>query len=104
MPCSHRSFTLTWSLSVHTYLNKRKCLHKKEFNTNRIDLKHQHDRRFIVLGYVETNTDIFETTLLHKSAFRSHSEAKGGWTRSEMHLGRTNQPITLPNLVAAYFT
>ena len=65
-------------------------------------MKHQHDRRFIVLGYVETNTDIFETTLLHKSAFRSHSEAKGGWTRSEMHLGRTNQPITLPNLVPAY--
>ena len=42
----------------------------------------------IVLGYVETNTDIFETTLLHKSAFCSHTEAKGGWTRSEMHLGR----------------
>ena len=97
MPCSHRSFTLTWSLSVHTYLNKRKCLHKKT-------VQHQHDRRFIVLGYAETNTDIFETTLLHKSAFRSHSEAKGGWTWSEMHLGRTNQPITLPNLVAAYFT
>ena len=49
-------------------------------------------------------TDIFETTLLHKSAFRSHTEAKGGWTRSEMHLGRTNQPITSPNLLTAYFT
>ena len=36
---------------VQIHWNKGKRLHKKEFNSHRIDSKHQHGRRFIVLGH-----------------------------------------------------
>ena len=35
---------------MQIYWNKRKRLHKKEFNSHRTGLEHQHGRRFVVLG------------------------------------------------------
>ena len=46
---SNRSFSFTWPASIQIYWNKRKFYIRKEFNSHRIGLVHQHDRRFIVL-------------------------------------------------------
>ena len=43
-------FSLTWPASMQIYWIKRKRLHKKSFNSQRIGLGHQHGRCFIVLG------------------------------------------------------
>ena len=47
----YRVFSLTWPASMQIYRNKRKRLHKKEFNSRRTGLGYQHGRRFIVLGH-----------------------------------------------------
>ena len=54
----YRVFSLTWSASMQIYWNKRKCLHKKEFNSQRTGLGHQHGRRFIVLGHQYGRHDV----------------------------------------------
>ena len=36
---------------MQIYSNKRKCCIRKEFNSHRTVLGHQHGRRFIVLGH-----------------------------------------------------
>ena len=54
----YRLFSLTWSASMQIYWNKRKRLHKKEYNSQRIGLGHQHGRRFIVLGHQYGRRDV----------------------------------------------
>ena len=43
---------------MQIYLNKRKRFHKKEFNSHRIGLGHQHGRRFIVFGHQYGRRDV----------------------------------------------
>ena len=43
---------------MQIYWNKRKRLHKKEFNSHRTGLGHQHGRRFIVLGHKYGRHDV----------------------------------------------
>ena len=47
----NRAFALTWTASMLIYWNKRKHLHDKDFNSQRIFWLHQHGRRFIVLEH-----------------------------------------------------
>ena len=54
----HKAFSLTWPASMQIYLNKRKRFHKKEFNSHRIGLGHQHGRRFIVFGHQYGRRDV----------------------------------------------
>ena len=44
-------FSLTWPASMQIYWNKRKCCIRKEFNSHRTSLGHQHGCHFIVLGH-----------------------------------------------------
>ena len=55
---TYRVFSLTWPVSMQIYWNKRKRLHKKEFNSQRTGLGHQHGRRFIVLGHQYGRRDV----------------------------------------------
>ena len=43
------AYSLTWPASMQIYGNKRNFYIRKEFNSHRIGLEHQHGRRFIVL-------------------------------------------------------
>ena len=43
---------------VQIYCNKRQRLHKKEFNSHRIDSEHQSGPRFIVLGHQYGRRDV----------------------------------------------
>ena len=54
----YRVFSLTWPEYMQIHWNKRKRLRKKEFNSQRTDLGHQHDRRFIVLGHQYGGSDV----------------------------------------------
>ena len=48
----YRAFSLTWPASMQIYQiygNKESVYIRKEFNSHRIGLGHQHGRRFIVL-------------------------------------------------------
>ena len=54
----YRAFSLTWPASMQIYWNKRKRFHKKEFNSNRIGLEHQHGRLFIDLGHQYGRRDV----------------------------------------------
>ena len=46
----YRVFSLTWPAYMQIYCNKRGVWIRKEFNSQRTGLGHQHGRRFIVLG------------------------------------------------------
>ena len=56
----YRVFSLTWPASMQIYWNKRKSLHaiRKEFNSQRTGLGHQHGRRFIVLKHQYGRRDV----------------------------------------------
>ena len=43
---------------MQIYWNKRNGLHKKEFNSQRINLEHQHGHRFSVLGHQDGRSDV----------------------------------------------
>ena len=43
---SHRAFSLTWRASTPIYWKKESVYIRKEFNSHRIGLEHQHGRRF----------------------------------------------------------
>ena len=45
----NRAFSLTWLASMQIYWNKRKPSIRKELDSPRIGLEHQHGRRYIVL-------------------------------------------------------
>ena len=45
--CSNIAFSLTWPASMQVHWNKRKRI-RKECDSQRIGLGHQHGRRFIV--------------------------------------------------------
>ena len=47
----YRVFSLTWSASMHIGTKGGVCI-RKELNSHRICLEHQHGRRFIVLGHL----------------------------------------------------
>ena len=51
---------------VQIYCNKRQCLHKKEFNSHRIDSEHQRDPRFIVLVHQYGGRDVTVKMLYKK--------------------------------------
>ena len=51
----YRVFSLTWSASMQIYWNKRK---RKEFNSHRTGLGHQHGSRFNVLGHQYGRRDV----------------------------------------------
>ena len=55
---SYRVFSLTWPACMQIYWNKRKRLHKKEFNSQRTGLGNQHGRRFIVSGHQSGLRDV----------------------------------------------
>ena len=49
---NYRAFSLTWPVSMQIYCYKRKRVFiRKDFNSHRTGLGHQHGHRFIVLGY-----------------------------------------------------
>ena len=48
---SYRVFSLTWPASMHIFGTKESVCIRKEFNSQRIGLGHQHGRRFIVLWH-----------------------------------------------------
>ena len=54
----YRVFSLTWPASMQIYGNKRSVCIRKEFNSQRIGLGHQHGRRFIVLGHQYGRRDV----------------------------------------------
>ena len=54
----YRVFSLTWPASMQIYWNKRSVCIRKEFNSQRIGLGHQHGRRFIVLGHQYGRRDV----------------------------------------------
>ena len=47
----YKVFSLTWPASMQIYWNKESVCIRKEFNSHRIGLEHQHGRRFIFLGH-----------------------------------------------------
>ena len=47
---ANRAFSLTWPASMLIYWNKKGFYIRKEFNSHRVVLVHQHGRRFIVFG------------------------------------------------------
>ena len=54
-------FQLTWPASMQIYQiygNKESVYIRKEFNSHRIGLGHQHGRRFIVLGHQYGRRDV----------------------------------------------
>ena len=55
---TYRVFSLTWPASMQIYWNKRSVCIRKEFNSQRIGLGHQHGRRFIVLGHQYGRRDV----------------------------------------------
>ena len=44
----YRAYSLTWPASMLIFTNKRKFLHRKEFNSHRVVLVHQHGRRDVM--------------------------------------------------------
>ena len=46
---SHRAFSLTWRTSTPIYWKKESVYIRKEFNSHKIGLEHQHGRRFFFL-------------------------------------------------------
>ena len=54
----NRAFALTWPASMLIYWNKRKHLHDKDFNSQRIFWLHQHGRHFIVLEHQYDRRDV----------------------------------------------
>ena len=49
---NYRAFSLTWPVCMQIYCYKRKRVFiRKDFNSQRTGLGHQHGHRFIVLGY-----------------------------------------------------
>ena len=56
---TYRTFSLTSPASMQIYSNKRKHLHlRKEVNSQRTTLEHQHGCRFIVLEHQYGHCDI----------------------------------------------
>ena len=56
---AYRVFSLTWPASMQIYWNKKKsvCI-RKEFNSQRTRLGHQHGRRFLVWGHQYGRPDV----------------------------------------------
>ena len=54
----NRAFALTWPASMLIYWSKRKHLHDKDFNSQRIFWLHQHGRHFIVLEHQYDRRDV----------------------------------------------
>ena len=54
---------------MQMYWNKRKRLHRKEFNSHRTGLGDQHGRRFIVLGHQYGRRDVMWKHSIHTSTF-----------------------------------
>ena len=46
-----REYSLTWLASMQNYRNKKNICIRKEFNSHRISLGHQHGHHLIVLGH-----------------------------------------------------
>ena len=53
-----RAFSLTWPASMQIYGTKESVYIRKEFNSQRIVLVHQHGRRFIVLEHQYGRRDV----------------------------------------------
>ena len=51
-------FSLTWPASMQIYWNKESVCIRKQFNSQRSGLGHQHGRRFIVLGHQYGRRDV----------------------------------------------
>ena len=51
-------FSLTWPVSMEIYWNKESVYIRKEFNSQRTGLGHQHGHCFIVLGHQYGHRDI----------------------------------------------
>ena len=66
----YRVFSLMWPTSMQIYWNKRKRLHtvRREFNSQRIGLGHQHGRLFIVLDTNMAAVTSCENTLINNFA------------------------------------
>ena len=54
----YRVFSLTWPASMQMYGTKESVCIRKEFNSHRTGLAHQHGRRFIVLGQQYGRRDV----------------------------------------------
>ena len=55
----YRTFSLSWPASMQIYSNKRKSLHlRKEVNSQRTTLEHQHGRCFMVLEHQYGHGDV----------------------------------------------
>ena len=57
-PIPNRAFSLTRIASMQIYGNQRKCYIRKEINSHRIGLEHQHGRRFIVWEHLYGRRDV----------------------------------------------
>ena len=55
---NYRVFSLTWPASMQIYWTKESVCIRKEFNSHRTRLGHQHGRRFIVLGHQHGRRDV----------------------------------------------
>ena len=56
---NYRVFSLTWPASVCKFIGTKESVYiRKEFNSQRIGLGHQHGRRFIVLGHQYGRRDV----------------------------------------------
>ena len=55
----YRAFSLTWPASIQIYSNKRKSLHlRKEVNSQRTTLEHQHGHHIMVLEHQYGLSDV----------------------------------------------
>ena len=57
-PNSYRAFSLAWLTSMQIFGTKGSVCIRKEFNSHRIGLGHQHGRRFIVLRHQYGRRDV----------------------------------------------
>ena len=55
---TYRVFSLTWPASMQIYGTKESVCIRKEFNSHRTGLEHQHGRRFIVLEHQYGRRDV----------------------------------------------
>ena len=62
----YRAFSITWPASMLIHWNKRSFYIRKEFNSDRVVLVHQHGRRFIALEHQYGGGDVIWKRSLHR--------------------------------------